>query len=97
MPTTQNVILLSPSEYIRAEEEGHIRHEYVDGYIHAKVNSNRRHNLIAMTLARLLGNHLQGGENRVLNTYKSGEVAVLESVKLSLPIDQIYTDVMGRV
>ncbi|TQV84218.1 Uma2 family endonuclease [Exilibacterium tricleocarpae] len=189
MPIAQKVTLLTPDEYIRSEEEGDIRHEYVNGYIYAKASASRRHNLIAMALVRLLGDYLQGkscrtymadmklnirtagiecfyypdlmvsydsnpphdyyedkpallievlsatteardrleklaaytsipslveymlvgqdwigadiyrrvGENWVLNTYKGGEVTVLESVNLSLPIDQIYMDVIGQV
>ena len=189
MATARKVTLLTPAAYIRSEEQGDFRHEYVNGYTYAMVGASRRHNLIAMTLARLLGNHLQGGpcrtymadmklniqtaemerfyypdlmvscdpspphdyyedkpvllvevlsastepkdrleklaaytaipslieymlisqdsiaidiyrrveKNWVLNSYKSGEKAILESVKLELSVDQVYAEAIGKL
>ncbi|MGI9277759.1 MAG: Uma2 family endonuclease [Endozoicomonas sp.] len=51
---------MSVDAYLEAEKESGVKHEYVNGYIHAMVGSSRRHNLLAVTISRLLGNHLQG-------------------------------------
>ena len=60
MQQSMKIFPISVDEYLEAEQDAEVRHEYVNGYIHAMVGSSRRHNLLAVTLARLLGNHLQG-------------------------------------
>ena len=37
----------SPEDYLRLEETGEIKHEYVDGEIYAMSGASRRHNMIA--------------------------------------------------
>ena len=36
-------------------------------------------------------------KNWVLNSYKSAEKAILESVKLELSVDQVYVEAMGKL
>lgn len=51
---------ISVDEYLEEEKSAEVKHEYVNGYVYAMVGSSRRHNILAVTLARLLGNHLHG-------------------------------------
>lgn len=51
---------LSVDEYLDAEEESGIKHEYVNGFVYAMVGSSRRHNLLSVALAAMFKNHLQG-------------------------------------
>jgi Uma2 family endonuclease len=43
--------LTSVEEYLRQEEMGDVRHEYVGGYLYAKAGATRRHNEIALNIA----------------------------------------------
>jgi Uma2 family endonuclease len=40
--------ICSPENYLRLEETGEIKHEYVDGEIYAMSGASRRHNMIAI-------------------------------------------------
>lgn len=52
-------------EYLAAEEQSDIRHEYLGGVIHAMSGATRRHNGVALNLALALRQHLPGGHCRV--------------------------------
>ncbi len=52
-------------EYLVAECDGKIRHEYLNGELVAMTGASRAHNLVATRIARLLGNHLEGKACRV--------------------------------
>jgi Uma2 family endonuclease len=41
---------MSPSEYLAFEESAPVKHEYLDGYVHAMVGASPRHNVIAQNL-----------------------------------------------
>lgn len=47
-------------DYLELEDKSDIRHEYVGGEIHAMVGGTMRHNRIAMNIARLLADRLEG-------------------------------------
>ena len=51
---------LSVDQYLETEKESQVRHEFINGYIHAMVGCSRRHNIITVTISRLFGNHLAG-------------------------------------
>lgn len=57
--------LLSVDEYLAAEPSREIKHEYVGGHIYAMTGASIAHNLIALSLARALWAHLQGGPCQV--------------------------------
>lgn len=57
--------LLSVEEYLRLERTSPVRHEYVAGAIHALAGTTRRHNRIALNLARPLMDSAEGGPCRV--------------------------------
>ncbi|WP_196221530.1 Uma2 family endonuclease [Sansalvadorimonas verongulae] len=75
-------------QYHEHERANGCRYEFVNGYIYAMVGGSRRHNLLTVTLARLLGNHLEGSSCQV---YASDM-----KVKAGSPSDNIffYPDVM---
>ncbi|MHB9022008.1 MAG: Uma2 family endonuclease [Halothiobacillus sp.] len=46
--------LISVDDYLAGEQDGQIRHEYIDGVVHAMTGANRRHGRINNALAYLL-------------------------------------------
>jgi Uma2 family endonuclease len=69
------------SEYLDAERDGIVRHEYVHGRVYAMTGGSLAHNLIINNLARILAAHLQGSPCRVFTTdvkvrVDAGETAV---------------------
>ncbi|WP_407276074.1 Uma2 family endonuclease [Halothiobacillus sp. DCM-1] len=51
---------VSVEDYLAGEQDGQMRHEYIDGIVHAMTGASRRHGLICMNLAvklRPLLNH----------------------------------------
>jgi Uma2 family endonuclease len=76
----------SVAEYLALEERSDVRHEYVDGFIHALAGETERHNLLVLNIAFLLRAVARGRSCRV----------VTENVKLHIAaINKIYyPDVM---
>jgi len=54
-------IRVSPDEYLDGENNSDIKHEFDNGYIVAMVGASRSHNLIALTLAAEIKQHVKGG------------------------------------
>ncbi len=52
-------------DYLAFEETSQIRHEYVGGEIHAMVGGTLRHHRIALNIARLLADRLEGSPCQV--------------------------------
>ena len=65
MSTEAHVIRLTPEEYLRAEEQGEIRHEFVRGQLFDMVGGTDTHNLISLNIASGLREHLRGRPCRV--------------------------------
>ncbi|WP_295449322.1 Uma2 family endonuclease [uncultured Thiodictyon sp.] len=65
MPTATILPQLSPRDYLLGERDGTQRHEYLNGEVVAMSGGSRAHNLLATRVARLLGNHLEGGPCRI--------------------------------
>ena len=59
------VVRLSVEDYLVAERDSPVRHEYVDGELFAMAGAGRAHNALAVNLTRHLANHLDGGPCRV--------------------------------
>ena len=57
--------LFTVEDYIIAEAESTIRHEYMGGYVFAMAGASEEHNLIAGNLYALLRSHLRGSSCRV--------------------------------
>jgi Uma2 family endonuclease len=77
---------ISPEEYLKLEELSPLKHEYIDGEIHAMAGANDAHVTIGVNLVSLLRNHLRGSGCRV---YMSDMKARIESKNI-----YYYTDVM---
>lgn len=51
---------LSVEEYLEREKRSDVRHEFIEGYLYAMVGASRRHNLIALSIERMLHAALRG-------------------------------------
>ena len=60
MGLAQKITTLTVDEYLDLEEISKIRHEYVDGQIHAMAGGTLNHNRIAMDFGRLLYDRMTG-------------------------------------
>jgi Uma2 family endonuclease len=78
---------LAPEEYLQAEEQNLLKHEYIDGQVYAMAGASDSHVTIALNVASLLKSHLRGSRCRVfmsdmkariesLNTYYYPDVMV---------------------
>jgi len=56
---------MTAEEYLAFEESSSVRHEYVDGYVHAMTGGSLRHNAIAFNIARRLSDAARGSSCRV--------------------------------
>lgn len=52
---------LSVEEYLEAERDGSVRHEYIDGQVFAMAGASDRHNRISLNFAAKLDGHLDDG------------------------------------
>lgn len=52
--------LVSPEEYLRAEEVADWKHEYINGVVYAMAGAQKEHNRIAMAIGSSLNNRLAG-------------------------------------
>ncbi len=59
MSTAKKGEPISVSDYLREEERGEQRHEYVNGVIYAMVGGTARHNMITGTILSALREHLK--------------------------------------
>ncbi len=72
-------------EYLELEKDAPVRHEYVDGQLHAMTGASRRHNLIVGTVFRRLAAAADGTSCRVF----------VNDMKVRTPNDRCYyPDVM---
>ena len=65
MSSQAHVIRVKPEEYLRGEERGEIRHEFVRGQLFDMVGGTDTHNLISLNIASGLREHLRDRACRV--------------------------------
>jgi Uma2 family endonuclease len=65
MPTENQDIRITAEAYLALENNSDIKHEFVSGYLYAKVGSSRAHNLLALAFASSIRSHLAGSGCRV--------------------------------
>ncbi len=53
-------IMVTPEEYLDGENRSDVKHEYDNGYVVAMVGASRAHNLISLSLAAAIKQHLEG-------------------------------------
>jgi Uma2 family endonuclease len=56
--------LLTIDEYLAAEAQSEIKHEYIGGQVYAMSGASRNHNLIALNIATSIRTHLRGSDCR---------------------------------
>jgi Uma2 family endonuclease len=52
--------LLSERDYLDAEPDSPVRHEYVAGQVYAMAGASKAHGTLALNVASALHNHLRG-------------------------------------
>ncbi|NOQ36049.1 MAG: Uma2 family endonuclease [Methylococcaceae bacterium] len=62
---TAEQLKISVDDYLQGELISEIKYEYINGEVYAMSGARRAHNIISMTLSRLLGNHLHGSACQV--------------------------------
>jgi len=88
MATAFKDIRVSPEQYLEAEMNSEVRHEFANGFVVAQAGASRIHNLIAVTVSSILRAHLKGGSCR---TYVSDMKVRINTQDLDL---FYYPDVM---
>ena len=68
MSNTAEQLKISIDDYLEGELISDIKHEYINGEVFAMAGARRAHNVISMTLANLLYNHLRGTPCQVFNS-----------------------------
>jgi Uma2 family endonuclease len=77
---------MSVDEYLTFEQQSEIRHELVDGYLHAMTGASDRHEEIVANLLAALHGHLRGGGCRVYGS----------NLKVRVGDDFFYPDLFVR-
>lgn len=80
----------TPSEYFDWEEQQLERHEYIDGEVYAMTGGTINHSQIASNFNRVLGNHLDGGSCKTLNS--DARINILETNDYSYPDASVTCD-----
>ncbi len=65
MTISQNYTYLFPEEYLAAEKDSPIKHEYIQGQVYAMPGASDAHVTVAGNLFTLLRNHIRGTGCRV--------------------------------
>lgn len=65
MVVNQSQKYTSPEDYLSAEEQSPIKHEYIQGQVYAMAGANDAHVTITINLVTLLRNHIRGTGCRV--------------------------------
>src|SRR5579862_2344742 len=68
MTMPQRVKRYTPQEYYRLEDEAEFKSDYYKGEIFAMSGGTANHSLIAVNIAREIGNRLEGGPCRTFNS-----------------------------
>jgi Uma2 family endonuclease len=87
MATATTITRYTPSQYLAAERDAKLRHEYFNGYITAMAGGTPEHNQIAGNIFRKLGNQL---EDRECTAYISDMRLFISSTEL-----YTYPDIMA--
>ena len=84
MSLAQQIKSISEAEYLAGEKLSEIKHEYIDGQVYVMAGAHRHHVLLADTMSRKLGNHL---ENKPCQPYSS-------DMKVKIGKNYFYPDVL---
>jgi Uma2 family endonuclease len=92
--TKENFPRFTPEEYFAWEEQQEEKHEYFDGEIYAMSGGTLNHSEIAGNFNRLLGNHLEDSDCRVLNS--DARIKIQRSEKYVYPDASVTCDERDR-
>jgi Uma2 family endonuclease len=92
--TKENFPRFTPEEYFAWEEQQEEKHEYFDGEIYAMSCGTLNHSEIAGNFNRLLGNHLEDSDCRVLNS--DARIKIQRSEKYVYPDASVTCDERDR-
>jgi Uma2 family endonuclease len=90
----ESLPIFTPEEYFEWEERQEIRHEYFDGEVYAMTGGTLNHSEIATKFSILLGNHLRGGNCRLLNS--DARINIYNSNKYVYPDLSVTCDQRDR-
>jgi Uma2 family endonuclease len=68
MSTLEQIVLISPQEYLEREQHSDVKHEYVAGHVYAMVGASATCNLIVGNLQAALHGHLRGKSCQVFTS-----------------------------
>lgn len=68
MTAAERIPLISVEQYLAAELDAEIRHEYLGGYVHAMAGGTNAHNRIATNFLLAAGARLRGKRCQVMNS-----------------------------
>lgn len=85
MDAARRVNLLTEEEYLEAESESPVKHEYLGGVLYAMAGANNVHNLIATNTSTALGYRLRGGRCRAYNSDTKIRVRLPQQVRFYYP------------
>jgi hypothetical protein len=77
---------VSVEEYLAAEEQNEVRHEYLGGVVYAMSRATRRHNSVALNITI----HRRAADWAGVKYAGEHAVAELRSVRLELPLARVY-------
>jgi Uma2 family endonuclease len=77
--------LLSPAAYLARELDSPIKHEYIGGVVHAMSGARTRHNRIATSLLRTLGQSLKGHTCEPFNSDMKVRIQLASHVRFYYP------------
>ncbi len=90
----ENFPRFTPEEYFAWEEQQEEKYEYFDGEVYAMSGGTLNHSEIAGNFNRLLGNHLEDSDCRVLNS--DARIKIHRSTKYVYPDVSVTCDKRDR-
>jgi Uma2 family endonuclease len=90
----EHFLKLTPEEYFAWEEQQEEKHEYFDGEVYAMSGGTLNHSEIAGNFNRLIGNHLEDSDCRVLNS--DARIKIQSSEKYVYPDVSVTCDERDR-
>jgi Uma2 family endonuclease len=79
MIANPNVSYVLPEDYLEAEQDSPVKHEYRQGLVYAMAGASNAHVLITVNLVAMLRNHVRGSGCRVYTTDTKIHIESVES------------------
>ena len=102
MSTKVKIELLGEHDYLQSELQSDVRHEYVQGYVYAMVGTSKQHSIDSLREYALVAQdkieievYRRESDGWTLEHYTVGDKVVFESIDFTIPIEEIYADVIN--